>query len=54
MWSNSTRACLRFVATPTNYTNARHECSADDGDLVKIDTPVMRRTFIRFVGGMLI
>lgn len=51
---NSTRACLRFVATPTTYTNARLDCSADNGDLVKIDTPFMRLIFLHFIKGVLI
>lgn len=45
----STRACLRFVATPTTYTNAQGECRADGGDLIKIDTQTMLLNFQTFI-----
>lgn len=50
----STRACLRFVATPTTYPDATRNCTADGGDIVKIDTPDMRLTFLHFIKGMII
>lgn len=47
--SNSKRADLRFVATAATYPNARCDCAADGGDLIKIDTQTMLLTFLAFI-----
>lgn len=54
VWSNSARVCLRFAAERTYYWDAKLGCSADGGDLVRIDTPDIRLAFLHFVKGTLI
>lgn len=49
MLSNSSRACLRFVATPATYPNASRNCTSDGGDLIKIDTQTMLLNFLAFI-----
>lgn len=49
VFSNSKRAGLRFVATPATYLNARYDCAADGGELIKIDTHTMLRNFLYFI-----
>lgn len=49
VFSNSKRAGLRFVATAATYPNARCDCTADGGDLIKIDTQTMLSNFLAFI-----
>ncbi|XP_052695716.1 uncharacterized protein LOC128174123 [Crassostrea angulata] len=49
VFSNSKRAGLQFVATSATYLNARCDCAADGGDLIKIDTQTMLRNFLNFI-----
>lgn len=49
VFSNSKRAGLQFVATSATYLNARCDCAADGGDLIKIDTQTMLRNFLDFI-----
>lgn len=47
--SNSERAGLRFLAKPATYLNARCDCTADGGDLIKIDTQRKLSNFLDFI-----